>query len=147
MYSVLKNIIIKSNTTKRYSNVLSKYKVGDSVTVKRKITIADLETFTRLSGDANPVHSKDENGRAIVHGAFLNGLVSAVIGTQVPGPGTLVVSQNLHFPNKCYAGEEVCVNVQLVEDRKIMKVQFKCEVEEEKKIVLYGDARLIFDKK
>lgn len=132
-----------------YSNVISKfnrYKVGDTVTVKRRITLEDLQSFTQLSGDTNPIHSTSGQERAVVHGAFLNGLVSAVIGTRLPGPGTLVVSQNLYFPNKCYANEEVAVTVQLVEDRKIMKVKFQCDVGEEKKIVLYGDAKLVHNK-
>lgn len=153
MYQVAFKSILNHTPTKVercwYSNVLSKcknYKVGDEVTVKRKITTEDLQSFAQLSGDTNPIHLTAEQERPIVHGAFLNGLVSAVIGTRLPGPGTLVVSQNLNFPNKCYANEEVAVTVQLVEDRKIMKVKFYCEVAEEKKIVLHGDAKLVPNK-
>lgn len=127
----------------RNANVLSKvkkYKVGDVATMKRKIQGEDVEKFITLSGDSNPVHSQE---KAVVHGAFLNSLVSAVIGTQLPGPGTLVVAQNLNFPNKCFVDEEVTVVVELVEDRKILKVKFKCVVEKESKVVLHGDAKLV----
>lgn len=116
------------------------YKVGDTATQKTKITKEDIEKFSKLSGDVNPIHFQE---KAIVHGAFLNSLVSAVIGNNLPGPGTLVVAQTLNFPNKCFAEEEVTVRVELVEDRKILKVTFKCEVEKESKIVLYGDAKLV----
>lgn len=153
MYKIAFNSVLNRGSTHApkccYSNVLSKfkkYKAGDKVTVKRKLTNEDLQAFSQLSGDTNPIHSAVGQERAIVHGAFLNGLVSAVIGTRLPGPGTLVVSQNLNFPNKCYANEEVTVTVQLVEDRKIIKVEFFCEVTEEKKIVLFGDAKLIPNK-
>lgn len=134
------------NTVKvftRTANTLSKikyYKVGDTATMKRKISKEDVEKFSKLSGDLNPIHLQ-ENG--IVHGAFLNSLVSAVIGNKLPGPGTLVVAQTLNFPNKCFVDEEVTVRVDLVEDRKILKVTFKCEVETESKVVLHGDAKLV----
>lgn len=127
----------------RTANTLSKmkrYKVGDIARMKRKISRDDLERFIQLSGDSNPIHSQE---KPIVHGAFLNSLVSAVIGNELPGPGTLVVAQNLNFPNKCFADEEVTVTVELTEDRKILKVRFACEVEEQSKIVLYGDASLV----
>lgn len=130
----------------RNANILSKmkhYKVGDVATMKRKILREDIEKFIKLSGDGNPIHSTE---KAVVHGAFLNSLVSAVIGNKLPGPGTLVVAQTLNFPNKCFENEEVTVTVELVEDRKILKVIFKCEVEEKSKLVLHGDARLVINK-
>lgn len=131
------------------SNILSKFKgfkEGDKVTVQRKITNEDVEAFARLSGDTNHIHFKNDHEKAIVHGAFLNGIVSAVIGTKLPGSGTLVVSQNLNFPNKCYVDEEVSVTVELLENRKIIKVKFICETVSDKKIVLHGDAKLLINK-
>lgn len=135
---IFKHLIRTANTFSKM-----KHKVGDVATMQRKILHKDLEDFARLSGDTNPVHKQTGSNRAIVHGAFLNGLVSAVIGTKLPGPGTIVVAQTLNFPNKCYVDEEVTVTVELTEDRKISKVKFSCVVENEKKIVMYGDARLI----
>jgi len=122
-------------------------KVGDSCTITKQISNKDIENFAKISGDTNPVHfQSDSQQRAVVHGAFLNGLVSGVIGTKLPGPGTLVISQNLNFPNKCFGGESVKITVKLVENRKIIKVDFVCEVEEQKKVVLHGDARLVVSK-
>lgn len=120
------------------------YKIGDTATMKRKISKRDIEKFIELSGDANPIHSQKD--QALVHGAFLNSLVSAVIGNELPGPGTLVVAQHLNFPDKCFVGEEVTITVELVEDRKIVKVKFMCTVEKESKVVLYGDAKLVKSK-
>nr|CAD7440313.1 unnamed protein product [Timema bartmani] len=52
-------------------------------------------------------------GKVIVHGALLNGLVSGVIGTKLPGPGTKVLSQSLEYPNSCYADEEVSITIEI----------------------------------
>lgn len=130
----------------RLFSCLRSLKVGDKVAVVRKITGADVEAFTRLSGDSNPIHSTSKNERAVVHGALLNGLVSGVIGTRLPGAGTLVLSQTLNFPNKCYADEEVTVSVEISELRKIITVKFLCTVDECRKVVLHGDAKLMLKK-
>lgn len=132
---------------RRFSNVISKLKsikIGEEVTISRQITKEDLEKFTLVSGDTNPIHSiHGEN--AVVHGAFLNSIVSSVIGTKLPGPGTIVVQQILNFPNKCYVNETVITTVKIVECRKIIKVDFSCEVDKNK-VVLYGTAKLMTNK-
>lgn len=124
----------------------SLFKVGDNASFTKKITKEDIERFVELSGDSNPLHLGDGQERAIVHGAYLNGLVSALMGTKLPGPGTLVVAQNLNFPNKCYVGDVVNVKVELVDIRKIVRAKFECTVEEEGTVVLYGSANLILPK-
>ncbi|KAK8399155.1 hypothetical protein O3P69_004319 [Scylla paramamosain] len=63
-------------------------------------------------------------------------------GTKLPGPGTLVVRQELNFPNPCYAGEEVEVTVNLANLRKIITVDFFCTATEGK-VVLEGSAQLM----
>ena len=80
-------------------------KIGDKVSVRRKITSDDVKLYADLTKDHNPIHLDPEQG--IVHGAFLNGLVSGIIGTILPGNGTVVVQQNLRFPKPCYVGDEV----------------------------------------
>ncbi|KAF5302709.1 hypothetical protein FQR65_LT08451 [Abscondita terminalis] len=116
--------------------------VGDTVVVRKKITEEDVNNFSKLSGDNNPIHFKSKEEYGVVHGALLNGLVSGVIGTKLPGPGTLVLSQTLHFPNKCFCNENIAITVKLIEFRKIIKVEFECKNEDTNKVVLYGDAKL-----
>ena len=125
---------------------------NQSVQIKRLITKEDIENFSKLSGDTNPLHldekfakSANFDGR-IVHGAFLNSLVSSVIGTILPGPGTLVFKQELNFPAPCYIGEEVTTTVVLKESRKIITVDFNCKTNCEK-IVLFGYAKLMSAKR
>lgn len=115
-------------------------------TIVRRITKDDLLKFIELSGDSNPIHLENSQQRAIVHGALLNAFVSRVIGTELPGPGSVVVQQSLNFPSICYVDDEVKISVELVENRKLIKVKFVCEVPERQKTVLYGDAKLVMTK-
>ena len=84
-------------------------RVGDTKAMERTFEAEDVATFAKLSGDTNPLHASvaeaaREGGRAgrfgfpVVHGALINSVVSAVIGTQLPGPGSVYLSQELHFP-------------------------------------------------
>lgn len=80
---------------------------GDSASIARTFTIEDIRRFAEITGDCNPIHidadfaKGTKFGRCVVHGALINGLVSAVMGTRLPGPGTVVAHQYLEFPNPC----------------------------------------------
>lgn len=127
------------------SMITRNVKVGDRVTVTRIITLDEVQSFAMITQDWNPIHcANEENLPVIVHGAFLNGLVSAVIGTKLPGPGSILAEQVLKFPNPCYAGETVRVEVEIISARKIVECEFKCSVGE--KVVLKGIAKLFINK-
>lgn len=111
---------------------------GLVVEVTKKISKEDVAEFSRLSGDTNPIHN---GSKGIVHGAFLNALVSGVIGTKLPGPGTMVVSQNLRFPTSCRINDVVKISVELTSIRKLCEVHYKCTVND--RIVLEGDAKIV----
>lgn len=126
-------------------------KITDTATLRKKITSADIEKFAKLSGDTNPLHvdrnyvvAKTSFKNCLVHGAYLNSLVSSVIGTRLPGPGAVVVKEELNFPNPCYVEEEVKVTVRLREIRKIITVDFTC-VTDAGQVVLCGNARLVIN--
>lgn len=146
---VVNNLYIKSCTLSFSNNVTSKPPNRESDTeavMSRTITVEDVVNFSKLSGDTNPIHSSHSSENAIVHGAFLNSIVSGVIGTKLPGPGCIVVQQTLNFPNKCYVGETVEVTVKLIENRKIIGVNFRCSVKEKNKTVLFGSAKLVMSR-
>ena len=131
-----------------YGRCLSQ-KVGDVATLRKIITVEEIKKFAELSGDTNPlhlnqeyIHSQTTFENLLVHGAYLNSLVSRVIGTTLPGPGTLVVRQELYFPSPCYAGEEVEVTVTLASLRKIITADFSCTTTTGK-VVLKGNAQLM----
>ncbi|HSJ53627.1 MAG TPA: MaoC family dehydratase [Anaerolineae bacterium] len=89
-------------------------------TVERLFRQADFDRFAAISGDDNPIHvdpafaARTRFGRTVAHGMFLYSLVSGVLGTRLPGPGTLQVDQELVFPNPTYA-QEVTVRVEVID--------------------------------
>lgn len=118
------------------------FQAGDTVKLTRTITQLDLDRFSDISGDHNPVHkSSFQNGKPLVHGAFLNSIVSAVIGTRLPGDGTIVVSQNFNFPNKCFVDDPIEISVELTEVRKLLKVKYECQ--QNGNLVFQGEAKLM----
>jgi hypothetical protein len=80
--------------------------LGAKASFSRRLSQTDVDAFTALSGDSNPVH---RGPRAVVHGALLNALVSCAMGTLMPGPGSMVVGQTIKYPQPCHAEEWVTV--------------------------------------
>lgn len=106
-----------------------------------------VDSFIEISGDLNPIHqsSVDISKRPIVHGALLNSLVSRVIGTHLPGPGSIVVKEELNFPSSCFVEDEVTVEVVIRDVRKIIVVDFTC-TSSKKVVVLWGYAKVVLSK-
>lgn len=137
----LKNHSMKTSSKIRlYANTINNLREGDQVSVFKVITNDDILKFAELTGDYNPIHI--ESTRNIAHGAFLNGLVSGLLGTKLPGAGTIVIEQNLTFPKPCYAGDSVEVIVKIVSVRKIIKCVYMC-IANGDKIVLEGEAKVM----
>lgn len=95
------------------------FAVGERAERVHVVTDADVRTFAALSGDDNPVHLDDafaastRFGRRIAHGMLSAGLVSAVLGTQLPGRGVVYVSQALRFKAPVFVGDTVTVLVEV----------------------------------
>ncbi|XP_050460469.1 hydroxyacyl-thioester dehydratase type 2, mitochondrial-like [Cataglyphis hispanica] len=139
---LLKNHSMKNSSKIRLfaNTVMNNLREGDQVSVFKVITNDDILKFAELTGDYNPIHT--ESARNIAHGALLNGLVSGLIGTKLPGAGTIVIEQNLIFPKPCYAGDSVEVIVKIVSVRKIIKCIYMC-IANGDKVVLEGEAKLM----
>ncbi len=86
---------------------------GQRATVSKTITAADVDTFAGLSGDFNPLHvdaafaARTRFGERIAHGMLTAGLISAVLGMQLPGPGGIYLSQTLRFLKPVRIGEAI----------------------------------------
>ena len=115
--------------------------------IRKVITDRDIEQFAEISTDYNPVHLDDEYARdtifegRIAHGMLTAGLVSAVIGEQLPGHGTIYMSQNLKFLAPVRPGDLVHAEVKVVDmvvDKRRVKLDCRCEVSG--KNVLVGEA-------
>ncbi|QDB99477.1 MaoC family dehydratase [Mesorhizobium sp. 8] len=92
-------------------------RVGMSASITRTVTIEDIETFSAITGDSNPIHldeewaSKTRFGGRIAHGMLTGGLVSAVMGTRLPGPGNIYLRQTLEFRGPVRPGDAVTATV------------------------------------
>ncbi len=90
-----------------------KIKVGDTASVTKLITEADVQTFGDLTGDRNPLHFDKEHARRtrfrkpISHGMLAGSLFSPVIAHQLPGEGAIYLSQSLKFVAPVYAGDTI----------------------------------------
>ena len=105
--------------------------------VRKIITDQDIEKFAEISTDHNPVHLDDEYARdtifegRIAHGMLTAGLVSAVIGEQLPGHGTIYMSQNLKFLAPVRPGDLVHAEVKVIDmviDNRRVTLDCRCEV-------------------
>lgn len=94
--------------------------VGDTAEMRRLITADDLFVFAAASGNSNPMHLEDSDldgdgtAERIAPGMFVASLISAVLGTKLPGPGTLYRRQTLDFHARAHAGEEVVIRAEVV---------------------------------
>ena len=95
--------------------------VGDSAQITRRVSDDDIAAFVHAVGDYNPVHSDRRYAAATVFkapiapGIWTAGLVSAVIGTRLPGPGAIYVSQDLRFLKPVKSGDSISARVEVVE--------------------------------
>jgi 3-hydroxybutyryl-CoA dehydratase len=117
--------------------------------VSKLITERDVEMFAAVSTDTNPIHLSDEFAagtrfkRRIAHGLLTASLISAALGTKLPGPGAIYVSQNLKFTAPVYLGDVVTATVTLVTlDSLHRYARFDCVCRVWHKMVLSGDAVL-----
>jgi phosphate acetyltransferase len=91
--------------------------VGDTATLVRTLRPEDIQMFAIMSGDINPAHVDPEYARSsmfrevIAHGMWGGALISTVLGTQFPGPGTLYIDQTLHFAQPVRVGDTLTVTV------------------------------------
>ncbi len=125
--------------------------VGDSAGIERTLTLEDIQLFAVLSGDVNPYHVDTafaESTRfhgVIAHGMWGGALISAVLGTRLPGPGTLYRSQTLRFLAPVKVGDRLAVRVGVAaKDPATRKVALACTcTNQDGKLVIEGEAEVI----
>lgn len=91
--------------------------VGDRAQLIRTLGLQDIQLFAAVSGDVNPAHldidyAKDTPFHGVIaHGLWGGSLISAILGTQLPGPGTVYLDQSLHFSRPVRLGDTVTASV------------------------------------
>jgi 3-hydroxybutyryl-CoA dehydratase len=106
--------------------------IGDEASISQTITEPHVVTFAQLTGDTNPVHLDAEYaarsmfGERIAHGMLVAGLISAALGTRLPGPNSIYLGQDLKFTAPVKIGDTVTVTVTVTEkrdDKRIIKLR------------------------
>ena len=122
-------------------------KVGMTERLKKTIASSDVVGFAQLTGDRNPIHlsehfaARTPFGRRIAHGLYTASLISAVLGTRLPGPGAVYRSQTINFHAPVKIGDVVTVSVEVVElVPRGRRVRLACEARVDGRLVLDGEA-------
>lgn len=124
--------------------------VGMSATVTKTITSDDIVKFAEVSCDTNPVHLDEDYAAAspfksrIAHGMLSGALISAVLGTKLPGPGTIYLSQTLKFRAPVRIGDTVEASATVAEiDMSKKRVRLGCACVVGETLVVEGEATVM----
>ncbi|KAA2235118.1 MaoC family dehydratase [Salinarimonas soli] len=121
--------------------------LGQRAALMRTVMETDVQDFAEVSGDCNPIHlcddyaAKTRFGQRIAHGMFTASLVSALLGTRLPGPGAVYLSQSLQFLGPVRIGDVVTASVEIVELVPARgRARLFCECVADGRAVLEGEA-------
>ena len=136
---------------RRYKDI----KVGDKASISKTITEHDIYTYAGIVGDFNPVHVNEEMakktmfGGRIAHGMLIAGFISTVLGTALPGAGTIYLSQTVKFLAPVRIGDTITAEVEVVEkydEKKRLKLK-TVVYNQEGKVVVDGEALVMLYEK
>lgn len=127
--------------------------VGQNFSTRRRITTEMVDSFANLTGDRNPVHTDEEFarksrfGRRIAHGMLSVGIISAILGNEFPGPGSIYMKQEVRFLKPIFLEEEVLITIEILEI-KVEKKRLSVRTTVEKnngEMAVDGEALLLFE--
>ncbi len=131
---------------------MPKWRVGDSAQFTRMVRAEDIERYAEITGDRNPVHLDEEYarttrfGRRVAHGMLTAGYISSVLGTEMPGPGTIYLGQSLRFLTPVYPGDTITATARIERydaERGRMTLSTVCTNSEGQQ-VLTGEAEVLY---
>ncbi len=126
-------------------------RVGDRASLTKTFSEQDVVAFSQISGDRNPLHLDEDFarrtrfGHRVAHGMLTAGLISAVLGTQLPGVGCIYISQTLKFRSPVYIGDKITAIVEVTavsDDKSIVTLLTTCKNQADR-IVLEGEAVML----
>lgn len=140
----MNQIVLKNRT-------FEELQIGESASLVRVVGRDDIDLFAAVTGDANPVHrdaafaATDRFGHIVAHGMWTAALVSAVLGTRLPGPGTIYLGQELRFRKPVAPGDTITVTVKVMEkqpQKRIVLLDTRC-INQRGEEILGGSATVI----
>jgi acyl dehydratase len=141
----------QSGTAMIENRTFDEIAVGEGASVSRTVTKQDIELFAVVSGDVNPAHLDPAYAetsmfqRVIAHGMLGAGLISSVLGTRLPGPGTIYLGQDLRFRQPVGIGDTITATVTVREKRaekRILLLDCTCTNQDGRKVIT-GTAEVI----
>ncbi|HYA61769.1 MAG TPA: MaoC family dehydratase [Candidatus Sulfotelmatobacter sp.] len=127
-------------------------RIGEAASQSFTVTEQVIRQFADLVGDHNPMHldeafaARTRFGTRIAHGMIAAGLISAVVGNQLPGPGTIYLSQSLQFTAPVFPGDVVTATAKVTnlrDDKPIATLETVC-TKQSGEVVLRGEAVVVF---
>lgn len=130
------------------------FRLGEQASFAKTVTEADVTTFAGLIGDFNPIHVDAEYarrsrfGQRVAHGMLTGGLISAVLGNKLPGPGSIYLSQQLEFLAPVFIGDTITAIVEVANwqpDKRIITLRTDCYNQDDKQVIT-GRAALLVER-
>ena len=130
---------------------IGEMKIGDNASFTKTITDTDIYLYAGISGDFNPAHvnqveaEKGMFGKRIAHGMLSAGLISAVLGTMLPGPGTIYMGQELRFTKPVFVGDTIPATItvaELIPEKNRAKLETVC-TNQDGEVVIKGMATVM----
>ncbi|MFA5879473.1 MAG: MaoC/PaaZ C-terminal domain-containing protein [Candidatus Margulisiibacteriota bacterium] len=129
-------------------------KIGDTASLEKILTNEDIKIFAAMTGDVNPVHLDPDFaktsifGNVVAHGMWGSVFFSTLLGTKLPGLGTVYLSQTLNFLAPVYLGDTIKVEVEVkTKDDLKKRITFECRcINQNQKTVIKGEALVIAPK-
>ncbi|MFC6673106.1 MaoC family dehydratase [Marinobacterium aestuariivivens] len=140
--------------TQAHGLFIEELELGQTVSVLKTVSDRDIQLFAEVTGDTNPVHLDEDFaqqtafGGRIAHGMLSAGLISAAIGTHLPGPGAIYLDQQLKFRQPIRPGDEVETRITVTDinvRRRRVTLSTDCYVDGRK--VTQGEAIVMVDNK
>ncbi|HZX20199.1 MAG TPA: MaoC family dehydratase [archaeon] len=109
--------------------------IGQSAELTKKISQKDIERFAEISGDKNPIHLDDEYaknsifGKKVAHGLLAVSMISTILGTKLPGPGSIYLKQEVKFLKPVFPGDTITAKVTVTkkfEEKKRVELSTSC---------------------
>jgi len=130
---------------------IDEMKIGDKASTTKTISESDVYLFAGITGDLNPAHIDEESAdrgifhARVAHGILVTGLISAVLGMKLPGPGTIYLGQEVSFTKPVYFGDTVtatCTVSAMKPDKNIVNLDTVC-TNQKGEIVIVGTATVM----
>jgi acyl dehydratase len=130
--------------------MIDRLRPGAAARLEHRFTADDIAAFVRLSGDDNPIHLQAAAARAagfereVVHGVLVLSLISRILGTDLPGPGTILLGQEIRYVYPVYVGDLVTASVEILtvrDDKPIIGLRTWVETD---RLALDGQATILY---